>query len=425
MGMYYGRIMMMKLGKECTGKIKYMLQDWAAPEAGERLFLCVWILFLARENLATTMFPMSGIFYNVVSLATVGGVALKVICYDSYRLPELAAVILIGGTAVLVVLRSGYQEPLFWAVILIGARGVSFRKILKTYFIVSASVVGLAFAASMLGVIVNLQYTLGSRGIRNSFGIIYPTDFAAHIFFLMVIFFYLRGARVKGWQYMICLVIAVLVYAFCNTRLDVSCMILAVVLYMGINRGKRSGRNIKERYRPAGFIKKYAMYSMPAAALFMSVLTLLFKAGGTFWQRLDEIMSNRLSLGQMGLKDYGIKLFGQQVYMMGNGGSTTLSSWYFFIDCSYLYILLKYGIIFLSIVLTVYVLCCRKYQDDKRFLLMIALVSLNCMIAHHLVELAYCPFALAVFAKREFSSEKGTCKLKQLEKSVEAEASHG
>ena len=313
MGIHYGRIMMMKLGKECIGKIKYMLQDWAAPEAGERLFLCVWILFLARENLATTMFPMPGIFYNVVSLATVGGVALKLICYDSYRLPELAAVILIGGTAVFVVLRSDYQEPLFWMVILIGARGVSFRKILKTYFIVSASVVGLAFAASMLGVIANLQYTLGSRGIRNSFGIIYPTDFAAHLFFLMVIFFYLRGERVKGWQYMICLVTAVLVYVFCNTRLDVSCMILAVVLYMGINRGKRSGRNIKEKYRPAGFIKKYAMYSMPAAALFMSVLTLLFKAGGTFWQRLDEIMSNRLSLGQMGLREYGIKLFGQQV----------------------------------------------------------------------------------------------------------------
>ena len=94
-------------------------------------------------------------------------------------------------------------------------------------------------------------------------------------------------------------------------------------------------------------------------------------------------------------------LFGQQVDMVGNGGSTIRLKEYFFVDCSYIYIFLRYGLIFLLITLAVYMLCCKKYENDPYFLVAIVLVSINCMIAHHIVELTYCPFALAVFSAKD------------------------
>ena len=98
--------------------------------------------------------------------------------------------------------------------------------------------------------------------------------------------------------------------------------------------------------------------------------------------------------------EYGFRLFGQYVKMVGNGSTTEITTkYYFFIDCSYLYVGLQYGLIFLLAVLLIYVLCCRKYQNDRYFLLTIVLISINCMIAHHLLEIAYNPFALALFAK--------------------------
>lgn len=94
--------------------------------------------------------------------------------------------------------------------------------------------------------------------------------------------------------------------------------------------------------------------------------------------------------------------------MNGNGFSTKTPNWdkYFFVDCSYIYNYLRYGLVFLLVLLIVYVACCKKYYDDKYFLLTVALISLNCMIAHHLIELAYNPFALALFAKCSIDTPK-------------------
>ncbi len=96
---------------------------------------------------------------------------------------------------------------------------------------------------------------------------------------------------------------------------------------------------------------------------------------------------------------YGMTLFGQSIKMVGNGGTTKISaSQYFFIDCSYLYIFLRYGVFFLLITLAVYMMCCKKFQNDPYFIVVIILISINCMIAHHIIELTYNPFALALFA---------------------------
>lgn len=86
--------------------------------------------------------------------------------------------------------RNHYVYPLIWFVLIAGSDQVPFEKILKVYLLIVGAIVFLAFAASMLGVIPNLQYETSTRGIRNSFGIIYPTDCSAHVFFWMLTFFY-------------------------------------------------------------------------------------------------------------------------------------------------------------------------------------------------------------------------------------------
>lgn len=43
-------------------------------------------------------------------------------------------------------------------------------------------------------------------------------------------------------------------------------------------------------------------------------------------------------------------------------------------------------------------MCCKKFQNDPYFIVVIILISINCMIAHHIIELTYNPFALALFA---------------------------
>ena len=56
----------------------------------------------------------------------------------------------------------------------------------------------------------------------------------------------------------------------------------------------------------------------------------------------------------------------------------------------------------------IFAICCYKNRHDRYFLYAIALVSVNCMIAHHIIQIEYNPFALALLATcvREKSREE-------------------
>ena len=376
-------------------KIREILAD---ETTGAKLFLVAWCIFLCGETLSTTMFPVPNRMYMVCRAAPVLLILIKVLLFDNYHVRSfwLSVFLVMIGAAVL--FFSGYMEPLLWIIMLLGARNVSWRKILQIYIYIVDSIVFLAFCASLLDVIENLQYEVdGGDIVRNSFGSIYTTDFASHIFSVTLALFYLMKERLNIWHYVIVSVIAVLVFRFCNTRLDVSCLFMLVGAFLFLNLWRRR-RTVAKQYRSKGYTAAKWMWFMPFTMILMTAATVLYNPNNSFLKILDQIVSGRLEFGKQGLTQYGFSLFGQQVEMVGNGGTTIQLKDYFFVDCSYLYIFLRYGFLFLLIVLAVYMLCCRKFQSDPYFLIAIILISINCMIAHHLIELSYNPFALALLA---------------------------
>ncbi len=113
------------------------------------------------------------------------------------------------------------------------------------------------------------------------------------------------------------------------------------------------------------------------------------------------------------MDDYGISLFGQDVPMVGFGGSTTLEEEYFFIDSSYLNILLRYGILFLIMVFIIYGTICYKHKEDTVLMLAVTLLAISCFIDHHMMEEAYNPLTYALFAKTgEILGKSDKCSLK-------------
>ena len=329
----------------------------------------------------------------------------KILLFDNYHVRSfwLSAFLVMTGSVVL--FFSGYMEPLLWIIMLLGAQDVPWRKILQIYIYIVASIVFLAFCASLLDVIENLQYEVdGGNIVRNSFGSIYTTDFASHIFSVTLALFYLMKERLNIWHYVVVSMIAVFVFRFCNTRLDVSCLFMLVGAFLFLNLWRRQ-RTVAKQYRSKGYTAAKWMWFMPFTMILMTTATVLYNPNNSFLKILDQIVSGRLEFGKQGLTQYGFSLFGQQVEMVGNGGTTVQLKDYFFVDCSYLYIFLRYGVLFLLIVLAVYMLCCRKFQSDPYFLIAIILISINCMIAHHLIELSYNPFALALLASAPVAAE--------------------
>lgn len=370
--------------------------------AEQLLYFLAFGFLVGGEVLHTTMFEAPVVLYSFCRLVAQVLILVKLIVYQRKELPYFCLALLLLVFANMLYMTYDYSMPLDMTLLVVGARNVPFKKIAAVYFYVASIIVAAAIIASLFGVIKNLQYT-DYRGVRNSFGIIYPTDFAAHILYIMLAFVCAYEEKLKIYHYAVGVIIALVVYYFCKARVDVACMLLFLIGTAVIRLAIKKEKSIVKNQSAYSTLKKICggicIASMPLAALGMIILTLIYNPSSAFFVKLDKILSGRLALGAKGFADYDFTLLGQPVALHGLGGSTEPPEEYFFLDCSYIYCLLIFGAVFTLMLVAAFVLCGIKYKHSGIFLYIIAIISLNSMIAHHLPDIAYNPFAIALFAQ--------------------------
>lgn len=407
-------------------KYKRFVRD---PCNGEVLFFGGFILYIFWKMIRTTMFPYSETVFQTCLILSVVLLAGKIFLFDSYTVKMFMAVAAMLACGLLIAMASGYLWPFIWVLMIAAAKDVPFGKILRVHLLIGAVVVGLAFCASLLGVIENLAYpATDGRGIRYSFGCIYTTDFAAHLFFMLLTAYYLYHKKMRWFHYIGTCVIAGVIYYYCNAKLDTICILLLAAVFgiYHIMRWQREREQIQtsdmevrnmqlilfKRTKACLTLKKLlgrlAFISLSVVSLAMYLLTSAYREENEFLEAVNLAISGRLMLGKKGLKQFGLSLFGKNVPMEGMGGSLKHTKPYFFIDCSYLFILLRYGILFLGIVCIAYGIICYKRREDTALMLTILLLAVSSAIDQHLLEEAYNPLGYALFAGMgEMSDRKG------------------
>lgn len=355
------------------------------------LFLVGMSLIVFVETMTTTMFKENLHLYMLLKIVAVVFIAIKIIFFDSWTIKNSILFCFFFIFSFFVKYYSTYSDSFFWALLLWGARDISFRKILKCHVTVVSFIVLCAFVASSFGLIENLRYSRNGD-IRNSFGICYPTDFAAYIFFLMLSIFYLYEDRLKWWTYGIGLVIAYIVYKYTYARLDCICMAILSVLFIVVSiispylNGK------------ANIVRTVLCFAIIPLALLCIILSYCYNPEITWMRELDSIFSSRLSLGREAFNRLKVTPFGQFFLMIGGGGSTGYRQDYFFLDSSYLYVLFRYGVVFTIVLLLSFVSSALKRKSDLFFIVVVLVIAINATTAHHLTHVQYNPFFMALFA---------------------------
>ena len=139
----------------------------------------------------------------------------------------------------------------------------------------------------------------------------------------------------------------------------------------------------------------------PIICVVMIVLTCAYKHKGSL-ERINKLISNRLFVGKAGIDEYGITLWGQKLRLIGNGRTTDVSHVnYNFLDVSYINMLVVGGLVFLSVFMLMYIFIGYIHRKNSFLLCALFMVALNCAIAHHLIEISYNIFSLALFATIE------------------------
>ncbi|TWT11038.1 hypothetical protein [Streptococcus sp. sy004] len=358
----------------------------------EFIYFMALIPYLIVSMLRTTMFSIPAITSDIVMVSLFFAV-VSIFVKGQLSLPYLSTIGFFTILGVVIWRQTGQFTVVESAILLAGAYKVDVSKIMKIYLVIVGGLTIIAFLASQVGIIENLRYIRPRSGIvRNSFGIIYPTDFAAHIFFLYTTIIYLYG-RYKHvyWLTSLGVFLAWFVYRFSDARLDAATIMVLSILYFLVWHQKVWINQW------LGLTSWILMIAYPLISYW---LTINYRYGYSFYHAINRLLSGRLALGQTALRTYGVKLFGQNILFIGNGGTLRASRSYNFVDSSYLKILLLYGLVFLAcyVLLMVFFILNRSRKKDYLFLAVFAMIGINSMVAHHWQEPVYNIFSILVFA---------------------------
>lgn len=314
----------------------------------------------------------------------------------SYKYLILSILLLLSG--VLVYFQTNRLNFLVYSMLLVLLVNVDMKVVLRNYVVVAGILVVGVFLLSLAGIVPNLQYNRAGV-IRNSFGFIYPTDFASHCFYLFLAISYLLKDKFIWTRSLFGVLLSAFIIKYCDARLNALSILLATVIFIYFYYSKEKK------------LKIFALFPY-SAVIFASIVTYLsykFSWSNPFLVSINKLITGRLALGRNAFDTFGVHLFGtRNVQFIGSGGKTESVIGYNYVDSSYVQMLFTYGIVPVVLLIVIYVVASRKQYKDGQYLFVaiLSLIAFNCMIEAFWFVPTYNIFMFLLFTTNTFSKKE-------------------
>ena len=314
----------------------------------------------------------------------------------SYKYLILSILLLLSG--VLVYFQTNRLNFLVYSMLLVLLVNVDMKVVLRNYVVVAGILVVGVFLLSLTGIVPNLQYNRAGV-IRNSFGFIYPTDFASHCFYLFLAISYLLKDKFIWTRSLFGVLLSAFIIKYCDARLNALSILLATVIFIYFYYSKEKK------------LKIFALFPY-SAVIFASIVTYLsykFSWSNPFLVTVNKLITGRLALGRNAFDTFGVHLFGtRNVQFIGSGGKTESVIGYNYVDSSYVQMLFTYGIVPVVLLIIIYVVASKKQYKDGQYLLVaiLSLIAFNCMIEAFWFVPTYNIFMFLLFTTNTFSKKE-------------------
>lgn len=284
----------------------------------------------------------------------------------------------------------------------VGAKGVLFRDIIRVHFIFGLCFCLFNIVGRELDLIpkTNLirgnerEGTLGDIVAREDFGYGFPTDFALHVFYILLDYWILKNRRLRWLEVLVYIYLAYFVIRYSDARLAAICILLIVILSF-----------VSPLFQKRAFCFRYIIIPffiicIPLFAMISIGATIMYDDTDFYWIGADLLFSGRLHLGQDAMQEAGISLFGQ-TYTMYGMGNLGVGDEYNYIDCSYLQSLVFWGVFLTVILVLLFAKICKSASICRDFILLSAVfvAGISGIIAQFFYFLAYCPLLIALTAQ--------------------------
>lgn len=366
------------------------------PKIRTYSFFISFTIYLVSQYIGGTLIPID---YGIVFIATTVAsiiILCKIIVFDNY--PILAKLLIISIWIILFAAgKNSYDYNLYYySFYIFGAKDIDLKKILKWYLAIISLSVAITTIIAILHIIPTLSVGRSNSAVlRLSMGAIYPSDLAARIFYLMLGYIVIKKFSLNLPEYISLISITITTYVVTDTKLDLILMImllLSSIFYKYISNVLDHTNNIVLNLTVILFI------------LINLFLAYIYNHNNFILKILDKALTGRLYFGHIGFKDYNVTLYGQYVYQNGWGGIHKAVTNYFYIDSSWVRVLLMQGVIVYLFILWLIVRNTNNFLLDKKYGLLIALlfIVISSAIDQHLLELSYNFIFLATFANSDY-----------------------
>lgn len=280
--------------------------------------------------------------------------------------------------------------------LIFSARDIDFRKLIRNTMICQICVVTLVVTSALIGIIPN-EVTLSFAGgiVRNRYGLGFTFTTFTPNFLLSILleYIYLKGE--KKWtiiEFFVFTVLNIFVYRYTETRL--SFFMVFVLLFIVFTR---RFIHFKANF---SILRPLMTVVYPLMAIISYLLSVLYYPGNQILSAINNTLSQRLRYGKQGLQMYPPSLFGQDIEW------DTAATSYFYVDSSYINILISYGILVFLVVLVGYSIVMHRTLRNRDITLAIVLVfwSIRAGIDPQLFLLWFNPFLFLI--ARDFLSFK-------------------
>ena len=325
------------------------------------------------------------------------------LCIPKYSPRQLVLVTFLGLLVFIVGVKTENLEQLYlYLMMIIGAKDIPFRDVIKVHFFIVLGFCLFNMAASELGMMEKMVNTVpderlgvfGQDVMRKDFGYGWSTDYAIHVFFILLDYWILKAGRFACVEYLFYAFAAVFVVVETDSRMATVNIILIIICELYI-------RHIKDCHKVSRFLVFFMVYSIPFFCVLSILATIAYDSSNLFWIGADLLLSNRLSLGHSAIEDVGVPLFGQVYKMYGAGNAGFGDAEYNFLDCAYVQSFVVCGFLFSLVLICLYVFICKNALTRRDYPLMMAILlsGIAGVIAPYTFNLKYCILLVAIVSK--------------------------
>ena len=347
----------------------------------ELLFFIAYIPLLAYLVFETSLFSLYiEKYWKAVFVIAALVLFLKEVLYESLRLSELRGILIVAVFSAFIIAYSmgpAGNSIVFSMLLLFCARKIKFERIAKiSLIIISLSVAVICISAYCSVIPRYMELGVRNRDYLGFRYVLYGPLFVSNCTNLWI---YNRKQKMTLAEAIALLCINSYFYIKTNARLSFFLTAgLIIVMYIIKNRVHRLS---KHRWLCTLMVASFGFSGIGSF-----VVTKMYSPSRSGMAFLNSVLGNRLHLGKKAIDQYGFTLFGNRnMKLVGNGldiyGNRTVGD-YNYVDCLYLQLLLRYGILFfLLLMMTITYAMYRSYvSKDMHYLCIMTMIALHCMI---------------------------------------------